>query len=253
MFYQFEHFGKAEHFCRESGENFSFPTHMHNSFELIVITDGCMDITVGTEKYTVNKNEAVLIFPHQLHSLNSLHSKHILYIFSPDIIKAFSSKVLQKTPVSNKFVIDEHLLALLYPMDENSSTVEKKGVLYCVCAEFDKTNGYVDKASDKNNLLYRIFEFIETEYNKECVLRRLSDSLSYDYSYLSRYFKRNVGISFNDYVNHFRISKACELLSNTDNTVLQCAMECGYSSLRSFNRNFKEIVSVSPTEYKNLR
>ncbi|MBQ8836682.1 MAG: helix-turn-helix transcriptional regulator [Clostridia bacterium] len=250
MFYQFEHFGRGEHFCKETGENFSFPIHMHNSFELIIILSGSMDVTVGTTKYTLNKNEAVLVFPHQLHSLSSLHSKHILYIFSPDIVKAFSSKVLQKVPTSNKFVIDEHLLALLSMTDESSSTIEKKGVLYSVCASFDKSNSYTDKASNKNNLLYRIFEFIEREYSKDCLLKQLSEELSYDYAYLSRFFKRNVGITFNEYVNHFRISKACELLSNTDNSVLQCAMECGYSSLRSFNRNFKDIVAVSPTEYK---
>lgn len=252
MFYQFEHFGKGEHFCRETGENFSFPIHMHNSFELIIILSGSMDISVGAKKYTVNKNEAVLVFPHQLHSLSSLQSKHILYIFSPEIIKAFSSKVLQKIPTSNKFAIDEHLLALLSQTVQSSSTVEKKGALYSVCAAFDKTSEYTDKAADKNNLLHRIFEFIEREYNKDCLLKQLSDELSYDYAYLSRFFKRNVGITFNEYVNHFRISKACELLSTTDNSVVKCATECGYSSLRSFNRNFKDIVSVAPTEYKKM-
>ncbi len=250
MFYQFEHFGKEDHFCRESGENFSFPTHMHSSFELIVITEGSMDVTVGTDKYTLEKNEAVLIFPHQLHSLSGDNSKHVLYIFSPEIVRAFASRNLQKAPTGNKLVMDEHLLALLYRTEENSSVMEKKGALYSVCAEFDKQNGYTDKKSDKEHLLHRIFEFIEGEYGKECLLKQLAESLSYDYSYLSRYFKRSVGISYNDYVNRYRISKACELLSNTDNTVLQCAMECGYSSIRSFNRNFKDVVAVSPTEYK---
>ena len=253
MFYQFEHFGNAEHFSKESGENFSFPTHMHNAFELIVITSGSMEITVGTEKYTVNKNEAVLVFPHQLHSLSSTDSTHTLFIFSPELIQAFSSKKANKTPVSNKLTLDGHLLALIDRVDENSSTVEKKGVFYCVCAEFDKTNGYTEKNGNKNSLLHSIFEFIEAEYGKKCLLKDLSEILSYDYAYLSRYFRQNVGITYNDYVNRFRISKACELLANTDNSVLQCAMECGYSSLRSFNRNFKSIVSVSPTEYKKLR
>ncbi len=250
MFYQFEHFGRDEHFCKEEGKNFSFPIHMHSSFELIIILSGSMNVTIGTNEYTLYKNEAVLIFPHQLHSLSSLQSEHILYIFSPEIIKAYSSKVLQKIPTSNKFIIDKHLLALLVQTDESSSIVEKKGALYSVCAAFDKTSEYTDKAKDKNNLLYRIFEFIEREHSKDCLLRQLSEELSYDYAYLSRFFKRNVGITFNDYVNHFRISKACELLSTTDNSVIKCATECGYSSLRSFNRNFKDIVSVSPSEYK---
>ena len=252
MFYQFEHFGKGEHFRKETGENFNFPIHMHNSFELIVILSGSMDVTVGTTEYTLNENEAVLIFPHQLHALSSLQSKHILYIFSPELVKAYSAKVLQKSPASNKFRMDGNLLSLLLQTDEDSSTVAKKGALYSVCAAFDKASEYTGKAKDKNNLLYRIFEFIDREYSKDCLLKQLSEELSYDYAYLSRFFKQNVGITFNDYVNQFKISKACELLSTTGTSVIKCASECGYSSLRSFNRNFKDIVSVTPTEYKKM-
>jgi len=252
MFYQYEHFGKAEYFCREQGENFSFFSHMHSSFELIIILSGSMEITVGTNVYTVNKNEAVLIFPHQIHSLKSEKSEHILYIFSPDIIKAFSAKVLSKIPSNSKFAPDEHLLCQLLELTENASIIEKKGVLYSVCAKFDKNAEYVHRASYNDELLQRIFSFIEAEYARECTLKGMAEALAYDHSYLSRYFKSNVGIGFNQYVMQYRINIACEQLANTDTSVLQCAMDCGYTSLRSFNRAFKAVLSITPSEYKRL-
>jgi len=253
MFYESKHLGKNGYFCREEGTNYCFPTHMHSAFELIVILEGSMDVTIDSKVYTLEKNEAVLIFPHQLHSLNSKESRHVLYIFSPDLIQAFYTKVLAKTPINNKMVLNEHLLAFLCELTENSPSIEKKGTLYSVCAKFHKENTYTDKASDKKNLLYKIFEYIELNFGGDCMLKDLAEKLSYDHAYLSRYFKQNVGMSFNSYVNMYRINKACELLDTADCSVLQCAMECGYASLRTFNRNFKEITALSPAEYKKNR
>ena len=41
------------------------------------------------------------------------------------------------------------------------------------------------------------------------------------------------------------------LLANSDYSILQCALESGYKSVRSFNRNFKNILGITPIEYKN--
>ena len=103
-------------------------------------------------------------------------------------------------------------------------------------------------------LLYKIFKFIELNYNKDCSLSTLSKNTGYDYAYLSRYFKKIVGISYNDYVNQYRISRACYLLQNCEMTILEISNECGVNSLRSLNRYFKEQLGIPPAEYrKQLR
>ena len=93
MFYQFQHFGISEYFCKEYGKNFSFPAHLHQSFEFITVLSGEMDITVDDKTYKLSSGESLLIFPHQLHSLSSTNSKHMLCIFSPDIVIAYYSKI----------------------------------------------------------------------------------------------------------------------------------------------------------------
>ena len=93
----------------------------------------------------------------------------------------------------------------------------------------------------------------EENFNKNCSLKDLSTALGYDYAYLSRYFKKITGISYNDYLNSFRLNSACYLLQNSNLSVIECAEECGYKSLRTFNRNFKEYYGQSPSNYrKNL-
>ncbi|MBR5614646.1 MAG: helix-turn-helix transcriptional regulator [Clostridia bacterium] len=250
MFYQFQHFGISEYFCKEYGENFNFPTHLHQSFELICVTSGEMKITVDDKLYHLKKGESVLVFPHQLHSISSQNSKHMLCIFSPELVKAYSSKILNKKPILNTVCLNKYLFDELDNLLDNSSSFEKKGILYSICAEFDKTAEYTKRLSCDESLLLNIFEFVEENYSGDCELQNLSQKTGYSYSYLSRCFKKITGISFNTYVNRYRISNACYLLNNSNCSILQCALDSGYKSVRSFNRNFMGVLDITPKEYR---
>ena len=250
MFYEFQHFGISEYVKKEYGKDFVFPSHLHHAFEFITVTDGTMDVLVDETKYSLQKDESLLIFPNQIHSLLGKGSSHMLCIFSADLVKAYSTNVADKLPQSNFFVPDKQLTDALDKLAEDASLAEKKGLFYCLCAAFDKSAVYVSGKGKDKKLMHDIFRFVEDNYNKECSLKKLSAETGFSYSYLSRYFKKTTGISFNSYVNRYRIGNACYLLKNTDCTVLRCALDSGYDSLRSFNRNFKEQVLVSPNDYR---
>lgn len=250
MFYEFQHFGISEHFCKEYGENFNFPLHLHHSFEFITVLEGTMQIVIDDNVYSLKKGESVLIFPHQLHSISSKKSKHMLCIFSPELIKAYYSKISDKKPTKNIINIDRYLISILDNLLTESSIFEKKGILYSICAEFDKKAEYINRISYDESVIHNIFTFVEQNYSTSCELWELSKKTGYSYSYISRCFKKITGISFNSYVNMYRISNACYLLNNSNFSILQCALESGYTSIRSFNRNFINLLSVTPTEYR---
>ena len=240
MFYQNQHFGMTEYFCRETGENFNFPSHMHDSYELITVLEGCMTVAVGNREYDLTEGESVLVFPEQSHSLKSEKSRHLLVIFSPDIVKAFEARHASEYPVSNRITLPPALIEQIDGLNAGSSVIKMKAVLYSVCNALDEATEY-EKKGHENGLLHRIFAFVEAHYEGECTLEHMSAALGYNRSYLSRYFSEATGTSFIAFVNKYKISKACYLLRNTDKTVLECAYDCGYTSLRSFNRNFKLI------------
>ena len=125
-----------------------------------------------------------------------------------------------------------------------------KGTLYSVCACFDDDREYRERNMGDDDLISRIFRFVENNFSADCSLEALSKHTSYHYVYLSKYFKRYTGISYTDYVNRFRISEACYILQNSSQTILQTAYDCGFDSLRSFNRNFKNIMGMSPSAYQ---
>ena len=250
MFYQTHHFGPPNYLKRESGVNFSFPPHLHQAFELITVESGSMTVTVDGKPYLIKKGDAVLIFPNRVHSLESNDCKHLLFIFAPELISAFSSAFSSVTPSSCLFKLDNYLFEKLSNLDENSPVHLKKGIMYLICSQFSQTANYEQSEKDKAQLLYKIFDFVENNYDKDCSLSSLSQNLSFNYEYLSRYFKRSIGISFNEFTNRYRVSKACYFLSNTDKTVLEIALLCGYESLRSFNRNFKLITQKTPQDFR---
>lgn len=254
MFYEFKHPGSPDYLKIERGTNFNFPAHLHQCFEIIVLRSGEMTVTVDQKTFILRENEALLTFPNQIHALESAESSHFLCIFSPRLVQAYAAKVSDKLPQNNKFQPDDYLIAALERLEHPSSTAEKKGVLYSLCAQFDKTAAYDKKLFKNETLLYKIFSFVEEHFSGDCSLSALSKETGYDYSYLSRYFKRATGLSFNAYVTHFRLSHACYLMENTEQTMLQCAYNSGFSSLRSFNRCFKDYLETTPTQYlRNLK
>ena len=251
MFYQFSHHASGDYFVKEYGENFSFPPHLHMCFEFITVLSGEMNITVDRREYTLTCGEAMLIFPNQLHQIRSEKSRHLLCIFSPTLVQAYSAKTEKLIPKSAVFIPDPFLISTLDSMHEDSKSFYKKGLLYSLCAQFDSCAEYTAKETGRGDLLSDIFDFVERSFDKQCSLGELSRDIGYDYAYLSRYFKKATGISFIEYLNQYRLNYACHLLENSELSVLECAMSSGFTSLPSFNRNFKNRYDTTPQKYRS--
>ena len=254
MFYEMQHSLRTDLIKTESGSDFSFPPHLHDSFELITVTDGEMQVQVDKNQYVIRKGQALLVFPNQLHSLaTEVSSKHFLCIFSSRLVQAFTKLSIAKLPESNLFTLDSFYLDKLMNLHtdaDDGDMIGIKGLLYSICGEFHATASYLAHKVDTEQLLTKIFRFVEENYKEDCSLGALSAKTAYHYTYLSRYFKQCTGISFLDYVNRYRVDEACYMLKNNKQSVLQTAYDCGFDSLRSFNRNFKKIMGMTPCEYQ---
>lgn len=254
MFYEFNHPATTNYFQIETGKDFSFPAHIHECFEIITVTSGEMYITINTQTILIKRDEAVMVFPNQVHSLSSQNSEHILCIFSPHLVSSFAKKVSQLSAENVVFKIPKHLLEMMNSLNNSSSVFLKKGFLYLLCDSFDNGRKYYPRKNESKNLLGQIFLYVEKNYKQTCNLKNLCATLGYDYAYLSRYFKEYVGISFNSYINMYRLNNVCYLFENTKQNITDCAVESGYSSIRSFNRNFKNHFGITPTQYaQNIR
>ena len=251
MFYELSHPIVPDYFFTGQDTDFNFPAHIHYCYEIICVTSGIMNVVVNDTEYSLSAGEAVFIPSNQIHSMHTTYrSSHKLFIFAPNLVSVYTKALGDRVPVCHKFTLSRLCMEMAKNTDVSSSLLEKKSLLYFLCSEFDKNAEYVTPQKNPAPLIYRIFEFIQTSYSGSCTLHDVSAHTGYDYSYLSSYFKRIAGMSFNDYVNQVRVSHASYLLSNTDLGILSVSTECGFKSLRSFNRNFKEHMDITPTEYR---
>lgn len=82
----------------------------------------------------------------------------------------------------------------------------------------------------------------------------LSRRLSVPAFKVSAYLNEQLGKSFPDWLNDFRIRHACGLMElHPDRTILELAFECGYSSKTTFNNHFLRVMGMSPREYRKKR
>jgi AraC-like DNA-binding protein/quercetin dioxygenase-like cupin family protein len=258
-FYEAKHRLDAEYFEIEMGEDMIFPPHVHRCYEVVLCTDGELELTVDGTVNRMQRGDIVLIFPNQVHAFHTArHSAHRLIIFSPDVIAAFDRHHTQQLPTAS--VISPGASHPLYPLllglEKEDGICAVKGVLYCICAAFERSVQFVPIRRERRNnvsLLREILDFVQRNFTEDCSLSALCAEIKYDMTYLSKFFKSQVGISFSSYVNQVRIAHACYLLLNTDKTVIQISHECGNVSLRTFNRNFSEQMGCTPSEYRARR
>lgn len=253
-FYELKHEIGADYFTMERNHDFSFPLHMHRCFEIILVQEGSMTVTVEKKDYSLTAGDMILLKPYFIHSLKTPQaSRHALCIFSPELIAAISDeliKYLLPTPVIRN--APELYRQLFANAGEEMSVGGVKGFLYTISDLFYRQLDFTkeDKATKGKHLLQRILLYVDDRMSQPCSIRDLGEYLGYSSSYLSRFFSANIGMSYSDYVRNIKISHACYLLRNTRESVIDIATKCGYDSISSFNRNFKQMTGNNPTEYR---
>ncbi len=109
--------------------------------------------------------------------------------------------------------------------------------------EDEKGNIYVSAAE----------EYIRNHYAEEVRVTDIAAYTGIHRSYLFTLFRRQAGMSPQQYLARYRLSRAAELLSSTEYSVESIAMSCGYRDPQVFTKAFKGVYSVTPSSYRRDR
>lgn len=104
--------------------------------------------------------------------------------------------------------------------------------------------------SSRDSVLDDILYYIEHNYPSNIKLEGIAALFGYNSSYLGKIFNKNVGESFNSYVDQVRIKHAIELLVENKHKVYEIAEMVGYKNVDYFHKKFKKYVGESPAEYR---
>lgn len=245
MFFESFH-SITEEFCVSFGESISFPLHLHRSFEFFVQAEGETEVSIDEKVYHLCAGEAVLVFPFQTHSYHcKTAGKYEIIIFSPEIVMNFYMQTKNLLPVNHQFRCEP------IAIDGTDNIFLKKASAYQICGMFENGRLY-EKTTDepRHTVLVKLLLYANEHFREKCLLKDVCAAIGYDYAYISKFFKRNVGMSFRKYVNMLRIRESQHLLKTSLKGITEIAHESGFCSLRDFDRNFVLFVGCTPTEYR---
>ena len=98
--------------------------------------------------------------------------------------------------------------------------------------------------------LLHIREYIRDHLSEKITLDMLSERFYMNKYYLTRLFRREYGMTINDYLLQIRISHAKELLRFSQLSVEEVGESCGITPLYYFSRIFKQVEGISPRDYR---
>jgi AraC-like DNA-binding protein len=105
-----------------------------------------------------------------------------------------------------------------------------------------------DQQSSRN--VARLCDFIAENFQHDIDSVDIAAAADLHPKYAMSIFKKSTGMTLNEYVNLLRLSYAQALLMGGDTTVLSVAMEAGFGSLSAFNKSFRKIAGMSPSDFR---
>lgn len=112
------------------------------------------------------------------------------------------------------------------------------------------SEGFVNTfKKNQNESLDKTYEYIFENFNKSISLNDVAEIANMNASAFSRFFKRVNRKTFSRYLNEVRIGYACKQLIENKSKIATICYESGYNNISNFNRQFRAIKNMSPSEY----
>ncbi|MGN1342289.1 MAG: helix-turn-helix transcriptional regulator [Bacilli bacterium] len=102
-----------------------------------------------------------------------------------------------------------------------------------------------------NELVCNILNYINKNINKEITINELSNIYFYDKTYIMKKFKKELGITIKEYINHKKILNSLSLY-NPQASILNIAFNSGFNSIEYYSEVFNKLIGVSPRIYKKF-
>lgn len=106
------------------------------------------------------------------------------------------------------------------------------------------------QADHDNEQINAVVDRITEHLAEPLSLSALAAELGMSDSRFSRFFRKTTGNTFVDFVNRVRVSRACQLLMESDRLISDVCYEVGFNNVANFNRRFLEIKGVTPSEFR---
>jgi AraC-like DNA-binding protein len=254
--------------------------HMHDSYEVYFLLSGQRKYFIRDRVYLIEKGDVVFVPKYDVHRTLDAgpHHERLLINFNDAFLESFYGEEKGKarsldllrlfrkdSPTLRLAQEDRHFVEALCFRMIKEVTEKPAGFELYLKALVMEMLVYLARCSGKygeavtpfdsplHQKIAEIANYIRANYMKPLTLSHLSGRFYISTYYLSRAFKEISGFSFVEYLNHVRIQEAKRLLLETDWKVLKISEEVGFESIAHFGRVFKQMVHLSPMQYRRVQ
>lgn len=229
-------------------------SHWHMEHELIACREGSAQVMLDDTMFNITQQQCIFC-----------HSGCVHYISaSPDsllLVCLFNEKMYD--PITSPFTLEnpvfEDRYGILPKLSEIRHELQNQPIFFECRTEAMIGEILVDvfrgeplrkaqwQFSDVITRYKQLLNHIDLEY-EHITYRNAVQFMNMSDAYFSRYFKRQAGMTFSQYLNVVRIEKAVQLLdSDPTIKITDVMLRCGFNTIRSFNRVFREVTGFTPT------
>lgn len=244
------------------------PLHWHRSSEIVRVVSGNLKMYLDGRKIIVSPGEILFISPEVIHGffpadcvyeIIDFDADEILLrtSFCKDTLRIFTSKhvrILPFHPVENAAIyqLADQLFTVSSEKSENNDLLVLGALFQFLGIIYDRHH-YVEnfKSSVNAKLFKPLLEYIEKSYMNSITLSDMAQVSGMSTSHFSLLFHDFFRQTPIDYLNSYRIERACLFLSNSDLPVTEIAYRCGFNDSAYFVKVFKKYKNITPKKYRS--
>lgn len=229
----------------------NYSKHFHDRLNLDIIEEGTIQCEFKNKRIeTLQKNQIAIFKPYEIHqtkSITELSTGYYSLYFSEFFLKKFDYKYF------NNIIDDKELTLSL--IDISNKVLEGKTAF--LEDELNKvfkelTNKYQIKNENPkiiNLQIEAIKEFIVENLDNNPSLELISNNFNLSKEHIVRIFKKELGLTPHSFITSYKINKAKNILSSKKiENISEVAQEVGFYDQSHFNKSFKRVFAVSPSE-----
>ena len=266
------------HILRSDSQNTAI--HGHEFLEFTYVINGSMEHNIDGEYSIVNEGDYFIVDYGTMHEYKVIGDKELVVmnlLFYPEFIERtlagyrsfeevlnsyllrFSYKTLNSSPTGKTFHDSDGQILSIVNKIQNEYLKKKSGYIEFIRCMFVemliltmRKIGNTEQKIGKSDVIIDITEYIKKNYSQKLRLSDIAKMYNYSLSHISKKFTRETGMGFSEYLQKIRIEHSCKLLESTDLKISEVANLVGYDNIKFFNRIFKDILKLTPREFKKL-
>ena len=245
---------------RHTNNTKHYKEHLHETFSMGINLEDKSIYTNKDKRYEFDVGMIALVNPNEIHSCNPIKKTPNLYYMmyldekwcygiqnsiceQIDSFKAFPEDILYDLDLYNEFK------ALCETIFCDIPYIEKEDELINFFSKLFGKHLEETKENIEDPLFKNILKYLDENYKKNISLEELSYRFDLNSFYIIRLFKTNLNITPHAYLLNIKINRAKEFLKK-GLSIVDTALECGFTDQSHFHRNFLKIVATTPKEYQ---